>query len=184
MILLIRHKRHFLEPKLPHLIYIWQLTPARGAPEKLIPVSYNNKPNILLMRGDELKIELPSGYYNIRIQCGSVVPLRLISRLRKKTTTIDLSVSCTTCITTYGTATGNSAHAHQQTKSTEQQTLMFRDREMLWNILFDIDLLLWIVSLFVTLPTIYKILSDTFFVIWLLRLILIRKRYYDCRVTG
>ena len=54
----------------------------------------------------------------------------------------------------------------------------FHDRERLWNILFDIDLVLWVVSWFVTMPPIYRILSDAFFVIWLVRLVVIRKRYY------
>ena len=54
----------------------------------------------------------------------------------------------------------------------------FHDRERLWNVLFDIDLVVWIVSLFVTLPPLYKIISDAFFVLWLVRLVLIRKRYY------
>jgi hypothetical protein len=58
----------------------------------------------------------------------------------------------------------------------------FHDRERLWNILFDIDLILWMVSWFVTLPPLYKILSDVFFVIWLVRIVVIRKRYYRINV--
>ena len=56
--------------------------------------------------------------------------------------------------------------------------ISFQDRERLWNILFDIDLVAWLVSLFVTMPTIYKIVSDAFFAVWLIRLVAIRKRYY------
>lgn len=180
MILTVRHKRHFLEPRLPHLIYLWQLTPERGNPEELIPISYNNKPHILLMRGDELKVELPSGYYAIRIQCGGVISLRLVSRLRKKPTSVDLSVSSTTRITAEGYSTaGDSKDPLNLRILPTQKTIEFRDRERLWNILFDIDLILWIVSLFVTFPLLYKIISDTFFIIWLIRLIIIRKRYYS-----
>ena len=54
----------------------------------------------------------------------------------------------------------------------------FHDRERLWNLLFDVDLLVWIVSLFIPLSRGYKIVSDAFFAIWLIRLIFIRKRYY------
>ena len=59
----------------------------------------------------------------------------------------------------------------------------FHDRERLWNILFDIDLVLWVVSWFVQMPPLYKILSDAFFVIWIVRLVLIRKKYYRIMTT-
>lgn len=166
MILTIRHKRHFLEPKLPHLIFLRPLTPARGAPEKLIPVDClceTQRPTMLLMKGDELKVEIPWDYCDVRIQCGGVIPLRLISRIRKKATHIDLSVSSTTRL---------------EMPFGNESTITFRDRERLWNILFDIDLVLWLVSLFVAMPLAYKIISDAFFAIWLIRLIVIRKRYY------
>ena len=163
MILTIRHKRHFLEPRLPRFIFLWPLTTARGAPNKLIPISYDNRPIVLLMRGDELKVDLPYNYCDLRVQCGGQIPLRLISRIRKKATHLDLSVSSTTRL---------------EMPSREEHTVIFRDRERLWNILFDIDLLLWIVSLFVTFPLVYKIISDAFFLIWILRLIIIRKKYY------
>lgn len=57
----------------------------------------------------------------------------------------------------------------------------FHNRERLWNILFDTDLVLWIVSLFVQFPPLYKILSNAFFAVWLVRLILIRRHYYKIR---
>ena len=60
----------------------------------------------------------------------------------------------------------------------KQRTFLFHDRERLWNLLFDIDLIVWLVSLFIPLTRLYRILSDSFFVIWLVRLLIIRKRYY------
>ena len=60
----------------------------------------------------------------------------------------------------------------------------FHDRERLWNVLFDVDLAVWIVSFFVTLPTVYKIVSDVFFAVWLVRLLIIRKRYYKLNVKN
>ena len=60
----------------------------------------------------------------------------------------------------------------------QHTTFLFRDRERLWNLLFDIDLIVWLVSLFIPLTWLYRILSDSFFVIWLVRLLIIRKRYY------
>lgn len=121
------------------------------------------KPVVLLMKDDEMKVELPWECCDIRIQCGGMIPLRLISRIRKKATHLDLSVSSTIRLKI---PFGN------------EQTITFHDRERLWNILFDIDLVIWIVSLFVTMPIAYKIISDAFFAIWLIRLIVIRKRYY------
>lgn len=118
---------------------------------------------MLLMKGDELKVEIPWEYCDVRIQCGGVIPLRLISRIRKKATHLDLSVSSTTRL---------------EMPFGNESTITFRDRERLWNILFDIDLVLWLVSLFVAMPLAYKIISDAFFAIWLIRLIIIRKRYY------
>lgn len=56
------------------------------------------------------------------------------------------------------------------------------DRERLWNILFDLDLVIWLASLFFTLPhawnIVYHVLSDGFFVVWIIRIMLIRKRYF------
>lgn len=166
--LLVQHKRHFLEPRLPHLVLVWRLVPHRGNPDNLVPASPDNRPSVLLMRGDELKIELPAGYYDLRVQCGGNLPLRLISLIRRKPSSVDLSVYSTTrLVLPQG---GN-------------HTITFRDRERLWNILFDIDLVLWIVSLFVSFSLAYKIISDSFFAIWLLRLLIIRKRYYSLHVS-
>ena len=148
MILTIRHKRHFLEPRLPHLVFLRPMA---------------QKPVLLLMKGDEMKVEIPFDYCEVSIQCGGVIPLRLISRIRKRATHLDLSVSSTLRL---------------EKPIDGDCTIEFRDRERLWNILFDIDLILWIVSLFVTMPLAYKIISDAFFAIWLIRLIIIRKRYY------
>lgn len=56
------------------------------------------------------------------------------------------------------------------------------DRERWWNILFDIDLVLWAMGFFFTLPTpwemVYHLLSDGFFAVWLLRVWMIRKKYF------
>lgn len=61
-------------------------------------------------------------------------------------------------------------------------TLVISDRERLWNILFTIDLIVWAASFFFTLPApwnvVYHVLSDGFFALWILRVILIRKRYF------
>lgn len=109
------------------------------------------------LQNDCLQIDAPEGTYSLRVQFGGRMPVG------KKGCTIDLSVSSTVQI---------------DVPRQGDVVCMFHDRERLWNFLFDIDLIAWIVSLFVTMPPLYKIISDTFFAIWLLRIVLIRKRYY------
>lgn len=104
----------------------------------------------------ETQIQMPAGHYKMRVQFGGRIPLG------KSGKSIDLSVS-STC---------DNVEVKQHT------TFLFRDRERLWNLLFDIDLIVWLVSLFIPLTWLYRILSDSFFVIWLVRLLIIRKRYY------
>ena len=121
------------------------------------------------MQGDETTMQIPVGDYALRIQCGGRMVLRLLSRITRSRRTVDLSVSSTTQL--------HIGRAPRQT------TVTFRDREGLWNILFDLDLVSWLVSLFVMFPPIYRIVSDAFFAIWLVRLIAIRKRYYTIEQT-
>lgn len=140
--LTVRHNRKKYEMRLPHLVFL------------------DDQP-VAAMQGDELRIQLPTGSYRLRVQFGGQVPLGKSGRR------IDLSLSSTAEVTL----------SHRGDTVVE-----FHDRERLWNIIFDLDLVLWIVSLFVTLPPLYKILSDAFFAVWLARLILIRKRYYKLTV--
>lgn len=163
--LTIRHKRSFYEPRLPHLVFIDDLFAG-------------------VMRSDTLDIDVPPGAHNVRVQCGGRIPLGRSQR------SIDLSVSGTYTFTMPRSA-ASSIHRHAAspiqhpsptstfTPSRPQETtIVFHDREKLWNILFDIDLIAWIVSLFVTFPPLYRIISDAFFLIWIIRLICIRKKYY------
>jgi hypothetical protein len=110
-----------------------------------------------MLKDDRLRGEVPPGSYALRVQFGGRIPIG------KKGKSIDLSVSST---------------AQVEVPQEGDILCEFHDRERLWNILFDIDLVLWVVSWFVQMPPLYKILSDAFFAIWLVRLVLIRKRYY------
>ena len=110
-----------------------------------------------MMKDDQLRVQVPPGSYSLRVQFGGRVPIG------KKGKSIDLSLSSTEQV---------------EVPQTGEVVCEFHDREWLWNILFDIDLVLWVVSWFVQMPPLYTILSDAFFVIWIVRLILIRKRYY------
>lgn len=114
------------------------------------------------MRADTYQLQLPSGCYQVRVQFGERIPLGRSGR------SIDLSVSST----------------YPKVEVHRSATLTFHDRERIWNLLFDVDLILWLVSLFLPLPRLYKILSDLFFVVWLVRLILIRKHYYKVTVVN
>lgn len=114
------------------------------------------------LKGGQLRGELPPGNYALRVQFGGIIPIG------KKGKSIDLSLSSTEQV---------------EVPPTGEVVCEFHDRERLWNILFDIDLILWMVSWFVQMPPLYKILSNAFFVIWLVRLILIRKKYYKIVTT-
>lgn len=64
----------------------------------------------------------------------------------------------------------------------ESKRLTFTDRDKVWNWLFNIDLVLWLLKRILHVPepwgTIYEIVSNGFFAIWLLRIWIIRKHYF------
>ena len=74
-----------------------------------------------------------------------------------------------------------SAEAEIDIKQGENK-ITFTDKETLWDILFTIDLILMVVHWFVHLPDnidlIYKIVTNGYFVIWLVYEFIIRKRYF------
>ena len=109
------------------------------------------------LKNGVLQIDVPCGSYDLRVQCGGRIPIG------KRGKYIDISVSSTKRI--------------EVSPATDSEYL-FHDRERLWNILFDIDLIVWAVSWFVEMSPLYKIISDAFFAVWLVRLVLIRKKYY------
>ena len=117
-------------------------------------VSVNGQP-IGVMRGESVSIEMPVGTYNIAV--------KLMFQLWKWRFGIggDRIVSVVEELPT---------------------SLEITDRENLWNILFDIDLVIWLASFFFTLPgpwnIVYHALSDGFFAVWIVRLVIIRNRYY------
>ena len=110
-----------------------------------------------MLKDDILELDAPPGKYDLRVQFGGRIPIG------KNGKSIDVSLSSTKQI---------------EVPRKGDVECMFHDRERIWNVLFDIDLILWVVSLFVTMPPLYTLLSDTFFAVWLVRLVLIRKRYY------
>lgn len=110
-----------------------------------------------MLKDGRLQLNAPHGNYELKVQFGGRVPIG------KRGKSIDISVSSTRPI---------------KVPITGDVEYLFHDRERLWNLLFDIDLIVWVVSWFVTMPPHYKILSDTFFAVWMVRLILIRKKYY------
>lgn len=63
-----------------------------------------------------------------------------------------------------------------------QNAVIFCDREKFWDILFTIDLILMVVHWFVHLPDnidlIYKVVTNGYFILWLVYEFIIRKRYF------
>lgn len=116
-----------------------------------------------MLKDDRLLINAPRGNYDLKVQFGGRVPIG------KSGKSIDISVSSTKQIEVSGIG---------------DVEYVFHDRERIWNILFDIDLIVWVVSWFVTMPPLYKIISDIFFAVWIVRLIIIRKRYYKIQLLN
>ena len=66
-----------------------------------------------------------------------------------------------------------------------ENVVSFKNRERIWDILFSIDLVLWIAGFFVTLPApwdmVYEVATNVFLAVWLVYEFCIRKKYY--RIT-
>ncbi len=114
-----------------------------------------------VMRTPQARLRLPAGYYTVTIRTGSFVPFG------KKGKTIDMTLSATETI---------------MVSDEGYNCLDFKDKGRWWDIVFGIDLAVWFVALFLTIPhpwnIVYHVLSDGFFVAWLVRLFFVRKRYY------
>lgn len=78
----------------------------------------------------------------------------------------------------------------------ETLQLSFRDRERIWDVLFCIDLVLWLVKIFLdafdfwtiySIPvywsTVYEIFTNGYFVVWLIYEWLIRKKYFKIETS-
>ena len=65
----------------------------------------------------------------------------------------------------------------------EHLHLTIKDKERWWNILFDIDLVLWLAKMFFELPhpwnIVYEVVSNGFFALWLARIWFIRDYYFQ-----
>lgn len=119
-----------------------------------------------MMQNPQARMNLSAGQHRLGIRCGGYLPIPFT----KKTITLSVEAEETLDV--------------QEGKFTEVQ---FENRERWWNILFDIDLVLWLVRIFVTLPEpwglVYDITSNVSFAVWLLHFYLYRKRYFRFRVT-
>lgn len=105
-----------------------------------------------IMKGPTSHVTLPPGRYQVTI--------RSMYKFIESTTTVEV-------------VPGETKH------------LGFADRDRLWNWLFNIDLVLWLAKRILHVPepwgTIYEVVSNGFFAIWLLRIWMVRKRYFDIR---
>lgn len=120
-----------------------------------VPAELHNDQFVGLMRTREVSVALPEGRF--------VVGVKIIFKLAKWTFSIG-------------------GEREIKTSNDRSTTLVISDRERLWNILFNIDLVVWAASFFFTLSApwnvVYHVLSDGFFALWILRIIIIRKRYF------
>ncbi|MGN0033094.1 MAG: hypothetical protein ACI358_04865 [Candidatus Limimorpha sp.] len=108
-----------------------------------------------VMRTKDVNIKIPPGTYNIGV--------KIVLQLFK-----------------WKLSFGSEQQIRLQSNSNTH--LLIKDREKWWNILFDIDLLVWVACLFFTLPhpwnIVYHVVSEGFFAVWMLRIFLIRKKYF------
>ena len=113
------------------------------------------------MNTPQARLRLPAGYYTITIRSGSYVPIG------KKGKTLDLTLSST---------------APVQVSEYGYTCLDFKNKERWWNTLFNIDLILWLTSVFLRIPhpwnIVYHVVSDGFFLLWIIRLFVVRRRYF------
>lgn len=120
-----------------------------------IPAELHKDHLVGLMRTQEVAVDLPEGRF--------VISVRLMFKLARWTFSI--------------------GGEHEiETSNEKSTTLVISDHERLWNTLFNIDLVIWAASFFFTMPSpwnvIYHILSEGFFALWILHIIIIRKRYF------
>ncbi len=110
---------------------------------------YINNNFIGILKGKSVTINgFPQGNYNIKIQ--SMIPYFSSSA------TIDIKEG--------------------------ENIIEFKDKEKIWDILFTIDIVLWIVKRFITLTPVvdlwYEIITNGYFVLWIIYEISIRKKYF------
>ena len=106
-----------------------------------------------LMRTPSVTINMPQGIYEVTVQ--SLFPFIRTSAVVKVDEGVD-------------------------------NVMEFEDKEKYWDIVFSLDMILWTASLFLNLQkpysTIYNIISEGLFAIWLIHLIVVRKRYFRISV--
>ena len=102
-----------------------------------------------LMRTPSVAINIPQGIYEVTVQ--SVFPFIKTSAIVKVDEGAD-------------------------------NVMEFEDKEKYWDIVFSLDMILWITSLFLDLQkpysTVYHIISEGLFAIWLIHIVVMRKRYF------
>ena len=108
-----------------------------------------------LMRGKEVKIELPKGVYSLGVRF---------------------------CVPLGKWQPGVQAEHKVVVGEDEHVVVEFTSRERLWNLLFDIDLMLCLLSFFITIPspwgTVYDVVSNGFFLLWAIHVWTIRTRFF------
>lgn len=138
----------------------------RGLPLGLPYIIYVDGQAVGMMQMPQARMNLPAGKHSLMVRCGGYFRLpftkKTFSAFVEAFDTIDV----------------------QEEQYTEVQ---FENREKWWNILFDVDLVLWLVRIFATIPEpwglVYDVVSNVSFALWLVHFYLYRKRYFRFRVT-
>lgn len=77
---------------------------------------------------------------------------------------------------------------HVEVQARQETTLSFGDREQIWDALFVVDIVLWVVKRFLHLASpwtwIYEIFTNGYFVLWLIYEWRIRNRYFRFEIRG
>ena len=115
-----------------------------------------NEHPIGIMQGKEVSIELPSAQFDLSIN--------ILFRLFKWQFSIGGK---------WKVLLSEDEHLH----------LTIKDKERWWIILFDIDLVFWLIRFLVEFPypwnIVYEVVSNGFFALWLARIWFIRDRYFQ-----
>ena len=126
-----------------------------------------NEQPIGIMQGKEVSIELPPTQFDLSI--------KILFRFFKWQ--FSIGGKRKVCL---------SEGEHLHLTITDKEGLARRSEggsQRWWNILFDIDLVLWLAKMFFELPhpwnIVYEVVSNGFFALWLARIWFIRDRYFQ-----
>lgn len=138
----------------------------RGLPLGLPYLIFIDGHPVGMMQMPQARMNLPAGTHRLKVQCGGYLPVPFTKKHLTLMVEAEETFDC----------------------SDDQYTeIKFENRERWWNWLFNIDLILWLARIFLTIPEpwglVYDIVSNLTFALWLLHFYLYRKRYFKFTVA-